>query len=70
MEFHDERRTEISIDPARASHLRADLAEMGIRHGTIYGDLQSVCAFIQTSLGIVWMSMPPQRAARRVAPPG
>jgi len=53
MEFHDERTTEISIDPGRASHLRAELAEMGIKHGTIYGDLQSVCVSIQTSLGIV-----------------
>lgn len=53
MEFHDERTREISIDPGRASHLRAELAEMGIKHGTIYGDLQSVCTSIQTSLGIV-----------------
>lgn len=53
MEFHDERTTEISIDQSRASHLRAELAEMGIKHGTIYGDLQSVCTSIQTSLGIV-----------------
>jgi hypothetical protein len=53
MEFHDERTTEISIDPGRASHLRAELAEIGIKHGTIYGDLQSVCTSIQTSLGIV-----------------
>jgi len=53
MEFHDVRTVEISIDPTRASHVRAELAEMGIKHGTIYGDLQSVCAFIQTSLGIV-----------------
>jgi FRG domain len=53
MEFHGERITEISIDPSRASHLRAELAEMGIKHGTIYGDLQSVCTSIQTELGIV-----------------
>jgi hypothetical protein len=53
MEFHDERTTEIAIDPGRTSHLRAELAEMGIKHGTIYGDLQSVCTSIQTSLGIV-----------------
>lgn len=53
MKFHDERTTEISIDPGLASHLRAELAEMGIKHGTIYGDLQSVCSSIQTSLGIV-----------------
>jgi hypothetical protein len=53
MKFHGERITEISIDPRRASHLRAELAEMGIRHGTIYGDLQSVSTAIQTSLEIV-----------------
>jgi hypothetical protein len=53
MEFHDERITKISIDRNHASHLRTELAEMGIKHGTIYGDLQSVCASIQTSLGIV-----------------
>jgi hypothetical protein len=53
MEFHDVRTTEISIDPAHAPHLRAELADMGIRHGTIYGDLQSVSTSIQTSLGIV-----------------
>jgi len=53
MKFHGERITEISIDPSRASHLRAELAEMGIKHGTIYGDLQSVSTAIQTSLEIV-----------------
>jgi hypothetical protein len=52
MEFHDERTTQISIDSDHASQLRAKLAEMGIKHGTIYGDLQSVCTSIQTSLGI------------------
>jgi hypothetical protein len=52
MKFHDERTAEISIDPRRASYLRTELAEMGIKHGTIYGDLQSVCASIQTALGI------------------
>jgi hypothetical protein len=53
MEFHGGRITEISIDAGHASHLREELAEMGIKHGTIYGDLQSVCTSIQTSLGIV-----------------
>jgi hypothetical protein len=53
MKFHGKRTIEISIDPGRASHIRSELAEMGIKHATIYGDLQSVCTSIQNSLGII-----------------
>lgn len=53
MKFHDRRTVEILIDPTSASTIRNQLAEMGIKHGTIFGDLQSVCISIQTSLGVV-----------------
>lgn len=53
MKFHGKRTIEISIDLERAAHIRSELAEMGIKHATIYGDLQSVCMSIQSSLGVV-----------------
>jgi hypothetical protein len=42
---HDLRTTAISVDPKSAAKLRAELADMGIKPATVYGDLPSVCAF-------------------------
>jgi len=47
---HDLRTTAISVDPKSAAKLRAELADMGIKPATVYGDLPSVCAFIRGSV--------------------
>ncbi len=50
MDFHDRHMAKIQLDAKSAPELRKQLADMGIRHATVYGDLQSVCASIRTSL--------------------
>ena len=52
MKFHDGRITVIHVSPKRTKSIRHELALMGIRHATVYGDLQSVCLSIQNDLGI------------------
>jgi hypothetical protein len=51
MEFHKGRMTEIPIDPGAASALKNELKEMGIHHGTVYGDLSSACVGITIDAG-------------------
>jgi len=52
MKFHDGRITAIHISRKKARPIRHDLSLMGIRHATVYGDLQAVCMAIQNDLGI------------------
>lgn len=51
MRYHRQRWGKILIKPGAAGKLRDELSEMGIKHATIYGDLQSVCGSIATSYG-------------------
>lgn len=51
MEPHSKRMSRIDIDPVAAPTIRKELSGMGIRHATVYGDLQSVCRSIQRDLG-------------------
>ena len=46
MEYHAKRLVKISIAPKSSTSIRTKLAEMGIRHATMYPDLQSVCRSI------------------------
>jgi hypothetical protein len=52
MQSHKNRTAEILINPGAAAKIHRELMEMGIGHATIYGDLQSVCNSIQSSLGL------------------
>ena len=52
MKFHDGRITAIHVLPKKAKSIRRELGLMGIRHATVYGDLQAVCTAIQNDLGI------------------
>ena len=52
MEWHGGRITTIKIDTADAPKLRRELGNMGIRHATVYGDLQAVCRSIRNDLHI------------------
>jgi hypothetical protein len=52
MEYHDKHISKIRLDPRCVLTLRSELAEMGIKHGTVYGDLQSVAAALQGEFGI------------------
>jgi hypothetical protein len=52
MQRHDERTTSIAIDPNCIETIREELADMGVRHATVYGDLQSVSRAIGSSLGL------------------
>jgi hypothetical protein len=52
MRFHKERIKKILIAPAAATKLRLELADMGIKHATIYGDLRSVCDSIGSSFDL------------------
>jgi FRG domain len=52
MKFHDGRITVVHVSPQKAKRIRDELALMGIRHATVYGDLQAVCTAIQNDLGI------------------
>jgi len=50
---HDKLIIPVRIEPFAVSTIRKDLAEnMGIRHATVYGDLQSLCRSIQRDLGL------------------
>lgn len=42
MGWHEGRTEKIVVDPGSALKLRRELGDMGIRHATVYGDLQSV----------------------------
>jgi hypothetical protein len=52
MKFHDGRITVIHVAANKTKSIRKELGLMGIRHATVYGDLQSVCVAIQNDLGI------------------
>jgi hypothetical protein len=52
MEYHEGRTSNIALDPGNVRRLRKELADMGIRHSTVYGDLQSVCNSIRSSLNV------------------
>jgi len=52
MRVHKERTKMILIEPAAATRLREELADMGIKHATIYGDLRSVCDSIRSSFDL------------------
>lgn len=52
MEWHEGRTEKIQIDPAYVVTIRRELADMGIKHATIFGDLQSVCRSIRCQYGI------------------
>jgi hypothetical protein len=41
------------IDPLKIESLREELSRIGIRHSTVYGDLQSICRSIGPAFGIV-----------------
>ena len=53
MKRHEERTVTVRIDPGRAASVRTELAYMGIKHATVYGDLQSVCASIRSSVKLL-----------------
>lgn len=50
MAWHAKRLTKIDIEPASSTEIRRQLAGMGIRHGTMFPDLQSVCRSINAML--------------------
>lgn len=52
MEWHEGRTMKITIESASAAKLRRELGDMGIKHATVYGDLQSVCGSIRQDVGI------------------
>jgi FRG domain-containing protein len=52
MKVHQERLDKVAVDPTAVGRLRKELAEMGIRHATVYGDLHMVCVSIARELGI------------------
>ena len=52
MRYHREQMTSISIEPMAAGTLRKELEGMGIKHATIYGDLQSVCDSIRNRFDV------------------
>lgn len=43
---HKQRMTRINIEPLEVSSIRNELARMGIKHSTIYGDFEAVCRSI------------------------
>jgi hypothetical protein len=49
---HKHRIDKIEIDPAGVPTLRRELAQMGIRHATVYGDLHMVCVSIAREHGM------------------
>jgi hypothetical protein len=51
MSYHGQHMSKIVIDPKSSGKIRTELADMGIKHSTVYGDLESVCASIQSGLG-------------------
>jgi hypothetical protein len=52
MKFHDGRITVVYVAANKTRSIRHELEMMGIRHATVYGDLQAVCHSIQNDLGI------------------
>jgi hypothetical protein len=48
--YHRDRISVIKIHPASAAAIRAELKDMGIDDGTVYGDLNSVCNAITKEL--------------------
>jgi hypothetical protein len=50
MEIHKKRLRVIPIDPGSVQDLRDSLADMGIKHASVYGDLESVCASIKRTV--------------------
>lgn len=50
--FHDGRIAVIHVAANKTTRIRRELELMGIKHATVYGDLQSVCLSIQNDLGI------------------
>jgi hypothetical protein len=50
MESHQHRMKRIFVDPKAASYLRWELANMGITHASVYGDLGAVCTSIYRSV--------------------
>jgi hypothetical protein len=49
-EFDINRFRTIKIDPEAVDQIRSELADMGIRHASVYGDLQAVCTSIKRSV--------------------
>ncbi|MGA2119550.1 MAG: hypothetical protein ABSH56_32985 [Bryobacteraceae bacterium] len=49
-EFHINNFRTITIDPDAVDEIRTQLANMGIRHASVYGDLQAVCTSIKRSI--------------------
>jgi hypothetical protein len=52
MDSHRKRLDTIAIEPTAVKKLQLELAEMGIRHATVYGDLHMVCVSIAREFGI------------------
>lgn len=52
MKFHRGRMDKIRIEPMAADAIRRELAEMGIRHATVYGELGAVCRALAREHGI------------------
>ena len=50
MEIHRQRLRVIPIDPGSVQDLRDSLADMGIKHASVYGDLESVCTSIKRTV--------------------
>ena len=49
---HRPRLKRFEIDSSQASIIRVELARMGIKHSTVYGDFQAVCRSIGPAFGI------------------
>jgi hypothetical protein len=52
MTWHEGRTMKIKIAAMSAGAIRKELGDMGIKHATVYGDLQSVCRSIRNDLEI------------------
>jgi DNA replication protein DnaC len=52
VKFHRVRMDKIHIEPTAADAIRRELAEMGIRHATVYGELGAVCRALAREHGI------------------
>lgn len=49
---HKENMRKFEIDPSHVPSIRTELAQMGIKHSTVYGDFQAVCRSIGPAFGI------------------
>lgn len=52
MEYHEKHLAKLELNPLCARDIRKQLADMGIKHATVYGDLLSVSASLQSEFGV------------------